>query len=114
MDLLLVVLLVQGIWAIATNEVPLIASIPLAVFLAYFALTALDVINTLVAFWFEKRFDWWLLLLVPFLRFGYRQLLYISTIRALLQAMTGTVARWNKLHRTGNALLLWSPAKKKV
>ena len=113
-DLLLIVLLVQGVWAIAANDVALIASVPPALILAYFALTALDVINTIVAFWFEKRFDWWLLVLVPFLRFGYRQLLYISTIRALLQAMTGSVARWNKLDRTGNALSLWSPAKRKV
>ena len=113
-DLFLVVLLVQGIWAIAANDVALIASVPPALVLAYFALTALDVINALVAFWFEKRFDWWLLFLVPFLRFGYRQLLYISTIRALLQAMTGTVAHWNKLDRTGNVLSFWSPAKKNV
>jgi cellulose synthase/poly-beta-1,6-N-acetylglucosamine synthase-like glycosyltransferase len=113
-DLLLVVLLMQGTWAIAANDVALIASVPPALILAYFALTALDVINTIVAFWFEKRFDWRLLLLVPFLRFGYRQLLYISTIRALVQAMTGTVACWNKLDRTGSALSLWSPAGRKV
>ncbi|PVA05333.1 hypothetical protein DC363_16095 [Thalassorhabdomicrobium marinisediminis] len=109
-DFLLLLLLGQGLWALATGGPALLASVPIGLFAAYFALTVLDVGNTLVAFWFEKRFDWKLLALVPILRFGYRQLLYVSTLRALAQAVTGTTAGWNKLNRTGATLSLWSEA----
>ena len=75
------------------------------VFLSYFFLTALDLMNTVVAFRFERRFDWRLLLLVPLLRFGYRQLLYVSTLNAIWHAAIGHMAGWNKLERTGGVFL---------
>lgn len=107
-DLLLLGLIVQGLWALASDGVAAVWSLPVGLLIAYFALTVIDVLNTLVAFRFEKRLDWKLLALVPVVRFGYRQLLYISTIRALVRALTGTATGWNKLDRTGAILSLWS------
>lgn len=110
-DLLLVLLVVQGAFALSTGGAAVIASLPASLFVAYFALTLLDVANTLVAFRFERRMDWKLLAFVPLLRFGYRQLLYIATLKALAQVVTGTAAGWNKLDRTGAKLSLWSPVR---
>lgn len=70
-------------------------------FLGYLGLTLIDVLNTLVTFRFERRFSLGLLLLTPLLRLGYRQLLYVSTLRAAWRAITGRLAAWNKLERTG-------------
>ena len=38
---------------------------------------------------------------VPLQRFGYRQLLYVVTIGALLSALKGQFVGWGKLLRTG-------------
>lgn len=64
-------------------------------------LTLIDVLNTLATFRFERRFSLRLLLLTPLLRFGYRQLLYVSTLRATWRAITGRLTNWNKLDRSG-------------
>lgn len=100
-DLLLILILLQGAFGLATGGELTLAGFPTFVLFSYLALTVLDVINTLIAFRFERRFDLKLLLLVPFLRFGYRQLLYISTLRAIWQAISGRMAGWNKLDRSG-------------
>jgi cellulose synthase/poly-beta-1,6-N-acetylglucosamine synthase-like glycosyltransferase len=67
----------------------------------YLGLTLIDVLNTLATFRFEKRFSLWLLLLTPLVRFGYRQLLYVATLRATWRAITGRLTDWNKLERSG-------------
>lgn len=103
-DLLLILMLINGIIVFATGGEATLAGFPTIVLLSYLALSIIDVINTLIAFRFERRFDLKLLLLVPFLRFGYRQLLYISTLRALWQVFTGRMAGWNKLERSGAEL----------
>jgi cellulose synthase/poly-beta-1,6-N-acetylglucosamine synthase-like glycosyltransferase/peptidoglycan/xylan/chitin deacetylase (PgdA/CDA1 family) len=101
-DVLLLLLLVDAIFLVATGGELSWSGFPTVVLLSYFFLTAIDMMNTIAAFWFERRFQWRLLVLVPFLRFGYRQLLYISTIRAIWHALTGHMAGWNKLERTGS------------
>ena len=40
-------------------------------------------------------------LLVPFMNLLYRPLLYITVYRALWSALSGRLARWNKLRRLG-------------
>ncbi len=67
----------------------------------FLGLTLIDVLNTLATFRFEKRFSLGLLLLTPLLRFGYRQILYVSTLRATWRAITGRLTDWNKLERSG-------------
>ncbi len=100
-DVLLVLLLVKGIFLLVSGGALTLSGFPTVILLSYFFLTAIDMANTLAAFWFERHFQWKLLLLVPFLRFGYRQLLYISTLRAIWHALSGHMAGWNKLERTG-------------
>lgn len=84
-----------------------------ALFLGGFlGLTLMDILSTLATFRFEKRFSLKLLLLTPLLRIGYRQILYVSTLRATWRAITGRLTDWNKLERTGsmNAKVLVNPA----
>ena len=85
------------------------------VFLAgYLGLTLIDILNTLATFRFERRFSLGLLVLTPLLRLGYRQLLYVSTIRAAWCAVIGQVADWNKLERTGAMNSVPSPVGVKI
>ena len=102
-DLLLLIILVQGVITLASGAEMSLAGFPTVVLLSYLFLIILDLLNTLAAFRFERRFDLKLLLLVPLLRFGYRQLLYYSTLRAIWHAITGRMAAWNKLERTAAA-----------
>jgi peptidoglycan-N-acetylglucosamine deacetylase len=44
-------------------------------------------------------------LLFPFQRLYYRQLLYITAWRAMLRALFGRLTGWGKLARTGSARL---------
>ena len=76
-------------------------------------LTLIDLLNTLATFRFEKRFDLWLLVLTPLLRFGYRQILYVATLRATWRAITGQLTAWNKLERSG-AMNAKAPARSKL
>ncbi len=100
-DLLLIILLVKSAMILASGEGMSWSGLPVIVFVSYFILTGLDMLNTVVALRYERRFDWKLLALVPVLRFGYRQLLYVSTINAIWHALIGQMAGWNKLDRTG-------------
>lgn len=64
-----------------------------------------DASLVVAAFWFDGKGDWRLVPLVPLLRFGYRQLLYISSFRSILHAIKGQMRGWQKLARTGDAKL---------
>ncbi|MGR3365484.1 MAG: hypothetical protein ACU0CY_15035, partial [Maritimibacter harenae] len=55
----------------------------------------------------ERKSLLWLLLIQ---RFYYRQLLYITTIRAFLRALSGRVQGWQKLKRT-SALVQDAPGE---
>lgn len=96
-----------GVWAyaLATEGFAGFEHFPIAVSYAYLALAAVDMANVLAAFWFAGRFEWKLFLIVPLLRFGYRQLLYISSIRSIGRALVGRMSSWHKLRRTGTAVL---------
>jgi len=102
-DILLIGLIVKGIISLATTGAVALSALPLTVVGSYLLLVAIDGLNTLAAFRFERRVDLKLLLLVPFLRFGYRQLIYISSIRAMWRALTGQLSSWKKLRRTASA-----------
>ncbi|MEJ1999852.1 MAG: glycosyltransferase [Maritimibacter sp.] len=67
---------------------------------AYIALPLLDVCIAMFAFNLEVGEQRSLIWLVLIKRFWYRQLLYISTIRALWQAVTGRIGGWKKIVRT--------------
>ncbi|MCP5075231.1 MAG: glycosyltransferase [Rhodobacteraceae bacterium] len=67
----------------------------------YLALPLLDFLTVVVALKMDKGESFWMLLLTPFQRVFYRQLLYFSVLRAILVALTGRPSRWGKLERTG-------------
>ena len=98
----LIMVIVLGI--IASRAVmgePLLGDSATLFLAGYLGLTLIDILNTLATFRFERRFSLGLLLLTPLLRLGYRQLLYVCTIRAVWRALTGRLAVWNTLERTG-------------
>lgn len=99
-DLIIVILL--GIVVSRLMMGQLVVDGSLGLLLAgYLGLTLIDVLNTLATFRFEKRFSLGLLLLTPLMRFGYRQLLYVATLKAAWRAITGRLTDWNKLERSG-------------
>ncbi len=99
-DLVLVILVAIMASRLMMGQ-PVMSDGALALMVGYLGLTVLDILNTLATFRFERRFSLGLLLLTPLLRFGYRQLLYIATLRATWRAITGRLTAWNKLERTG-------------
>ncbi|MFC3162842.1 glycosyltransferase [Ciceribacter thiooxidans] len=68
---------------------------------AYGAFILSDLAFGLMAFRFEKGEDKRLLLLLPLQRLFYRQLLCLSTYRAIALALTGQLMRWRKAGRAG-------------
>ncbi|MGC1497462.1 MAG: glycosyltransferase [Sulfitobacter sp.] len=69
--------------------------------LAYMALPIFEVITVAIAFRLDPKEDRRLMLLIPFQRIIYRQLLYFSVIRALWRASSGSLANWGRGNRTG-------------
>lgn len=104
-DILLLSILAKAIFLMITQGYAGLSGFPLVIVASYLLLMTLDVTNTLAAFWFEKKFNLKLLLLTPILRFGYRQLLYISSLKALWHAITGRLPGWQKLERTAAQLI---------
>lgn len=102
-DAILITAFLFWIYAFAIEGLAAFAAFPVTGSMAFLLLTAIDLANLGASFWFARRFEWKLLAAVPLLRVGYRQLLYISSIRAILWALLGRTARWNKLARAGTA-----------
>jgi cellulose synthase/poly-beta-1,6-N-acetylglucosamine synthase-like glycosyltransferase len=103
-DILLVTVLGSAAYSILLRETLPGGAVPILLFASYFIMTGIEVLRTLTAFWFERQWEWKTLLLIPFLRFGYRQLLYITAIRGLFRALTGHPTGWYKIDRTGTRL----------
>lgn len=72
--------------------------------LAVFAVAMVQMVDIALA-WTAHRWDGRsgvkLILLVPLMNLLYRPLLYITVYRALWSALSGRLARWNKLRRLG-------------
>lgn len=69
--------------------------------LAMLAVPLMDLIVGWVALRRDGRHPLSLLMVAPAMNYLYRPLLYITVYRALLSAITGRIASWNKLRRTG-------------
>ncbi len=73
--------------------------------LAVAGVAMVQVMDIIVAWIAHRREGGWrikLILLVPLMNILYRPLLYITVYRALWSALTGRLARWNKLRRLGS------------
>ena len=99
-DLFLVILIVEFVadFGTADEHAKVIAS-PLLI--AYLMLPTLEVLSAIRAFRLDPLEDRWLLLLLPLQRLFYRPILYISVIRALWRAATGSLANWGRMTRVG-------------
>ncbi|MCK5644984.1 MAG: glycosyltransferase family 2 protein, partial [Gammaproteobacteria bacterium] len=102
-DLILISTLFSWGHSFATRGAIEVGDFSVKIILLFALLTLLDVINLAAAFWFERKFEGKLLFLVPLLRFGYRQLLYISSLRSIYHAVSGRLSGWQKLVRTDTA-----------
>ena len=105
-DIIIAYSIVLWGYTLATQGVSGLGPISLGFMLLFLLLTFLDAINLLASFLLERRFNWKLLLLVPFLRFGYWQLIYISSLRSIFHAISGRLRGWQKLQRTDTARIL--------
>ena len=65
----------------------------------YALFVTLDLITALVAFGFEKKEDWRLIIWLFLQRFFYRQLMYYVAIQSVISAIRGKVVGWGKLER---------------
>lgn len=81
------------------------SSTPTHMILAYFALPCFELAIMACALMFDRAEDKRQLLLYPFQRLFYRQLLYFSVMRAMMRALTGTLAKWAKLGRSGETVM---------
>jgi cellulose synthase/poly-beta-1,6-N-acetylglucosamine synthase-like glycosyltransferase len=73
---------------------------------------AVDLCAALVGIALERRSGYFSLVpLIVLQRFTYRQLLYVTAVRALLAALKGTFVGWGKLVRTGNVAIIAARAR---
>ncbi len=104
-DILLITALTSAYYIFFLREAFPGSTLPTLLFASYFVMTGIEVLRTLTAFWFERRFELKTLMLIPILRFGYRQLLYLTAIRGLFRAATGHPTGWYKIERMGTRLM---------
>ena len=105
-DLFMLILaynLVAGSWSGDVGEsAPLVSPNMLW---AYLALPTLEFMIAAFAVLTDRTAKKSLILIWPFLRIFYRPLLYLTVFRAVLRAMSGTLAVWGKSKRHGSDLL---------
>jgi cellulose synthase/poly-beta-1,6-N-acetylglucosamine synthase-like glycosyltransferase/peptidoglycan/xylan/chitin deacetylase (PgdA/CDA1 family) len=101
-DLFLIILAVSYVsgWINGTEPV-ITTAVPPSLLLAYLILPLLELITVFLAFKLDPKEDRSLLWLIPLQRLFYRQLLYISVIRAMWRATTGSLAKWGHAQRAG-------------
>ena len=90
--------LISGSWSGDLRDAP---QAPSYLFLGYLALPLMDLATSFTAICLDRREGFTQMLLFPFQRLFYRQLLYFSVFRAMLRALTGKLAKWNKGERAG-------------
>ena len=73
---------------------------------AYLALPLFELFVAGYALKADKQESMWMLLLFPFQRFFYRQLLYFSVIRALIRAVMGSFTGWGIKKRMAREMLV--------
>lgn len=105
-DIIVLASVITWGYSLATQGTVSIGSYSIGAVFLLMLFTLLDIVNLVAAFWFERKFEWKLIFLVPLLRFGYRQLLYISSMRSIIHAFSGKLCGWQKLKRTATANII--------
>jgi cellulose synthase/poly-beta-1,6-N-acetylglucosamine synthase-like glycosyltransferase len=101
-DLFILILLYNtfsGTWDGQIGEA--VSNTPSHLIWAYLTLPLLDLAIAAFALKTDRNENMRMLLLFPFQRFFYRQLLYFSVYRSLLRAVSGTFAGWGRMKRVG-------------
>lgn len=89
---------------IALGRPMLVAPMSALILAGYLLLPLIDVVAALIAFGYERKAPW-LVLLIPVQRLVYRPLLYITVYRAVWRALTGRLASWGRQVRLGTVRL---------
>lgn len=97
--MILIYRLLSGTWEGEVGES--VGRVQIHMILAYFALPLLELLVAAFAVKRDRHEKLGLLWLFPIQRFFYRQLLYFSVFRSLLRALTGALANWGRMERTG-------------
>jgi len=100
-DLFLVLLVIEFFTNFGATDQDFASAITNPLIIAYLALPALEIASAFIAFRLDPTEDRRLLLLLPVQRIFYRQVLYVSVIRALWRAATGSLANWGRIARVG-------------
>ncbi len=100
-DVLFFYFLYDYLHAAWSTDLRVTAEPPAYLLLGYLLLPLLELGIAATAIALDRTEKFRLLLLFPFQRFFYRQVLYFTVIRALLRALTGRLAAWNKADRVG-------------
>ena len=104
-DIYLIVFLLRLGFSYATTGSAGDVDLSMQISAAYLLIIMFEFVNIVIAMYLARRWEWVLLLVGPLARFGYRQLLYLASIKAIYAALMGKLAAWNKLERTGTARL---------
>ena len=73
---------------------------------AYLTLPALEFVIASIAVLTDRTAKKSLILIWPLQRLFYRPLLYLTVFRAVMRALSGTLAVWGKSKRHGSVLLV--------
>ena len=105
-DLFVLILLYNVLSGAWSGEVgTAVTNTPTHLIWAYMILPLLDLFIAAYALKTDKHEKLALLLLFPFQRFFYRQLLYLSVYRSLLRALSGNLVGWGRMQRSGRLYL---------
>ena len=99
MDLMFIWTIIHFILQKVEHPKEYIAADVSTIALFYLFFLVVDVAAAAIGFVFEPRENKRLLWLLPFQRFGYRQVMYSVMVKSLITAARGIIVGWNKLER---------------
>ena len=100
-DIIFFTMLFATLAEVASGQMPDLSNTTSAMMLGYILLPLADLVIILAAFRFDRRESLGLVLVWPLQSLFYRQLIYVSAIRAVLSAISGRLTGWDKLTRHG-------------
>ncbi|MFN3824626.1 MAG: glycosyltransferase [Pseudorhodobacter sp.] len=100
-DVIFFTLLFGAIADLVSGQVPDLSNTSRAMMLGYILLPLADLVMILAAFRFDRRESTRLIWVWPLQNLFYRQLIYVSALRAVISAISGRLTNWDKLTRHG-------------
>ncbi|MDZ7573104.1 MAG: glycosyltransferase [Pseudotabrizicola sp.] len=100
-DVIFFTLLFGVLADVIAGQAPDLSNTSRAMMLGYILLPLADILMILAAFRFDRRESMRLLWVWPLQNLFYRQLIYVSALRAVISAISGRLTGWDKLTRHG-------------